>query len=120
MITKADLEEAIAECQGVRSPTAATCIKLAAFLIIQKELYGENAESLHYSFAPYPLPRITESTEENKSGSDTVGGFGDTEFLLAIEGKKPERMWKLLDELMSVLKITQPRLYYEVLRKIND
>ena len=44
MITEQDLREAIAECQGQRNPNANTCIKLAAFLTIQRELYGKEQE----------------------------------------------------------------------------
>ena len=40
MITEQDLQEAIAECKGQRNPNSSTCIKLAAFLTIQKELFG--------------------------------------------------------------------------------
>ena len=39
MITEKDLQEAIAECKGKRNPDSSTCIKLAAFLIIQEHLY---------------------------------------------------------------------------------
>ena len=53
MITKYDLEAAIAECQGKRNPDASTCIKLAAFLTIKKEMYGEEKEAVPaYSYAP--------------------------------------------------------------------
>ena len=44
MITEKDLQEAIAECQGQRNPNASTCIKLAAFLTIQKELFGKSEQ----------------------------------------------------------------------------
>ena len=41
MITENDLQEAIAECEGVRNPTANTCLKLAAFYTIKDKLYPE-------------------------------------------------------------------------------
>ena len=44
MITERDLQEAIAECNGERNPNANTCIKLAAFLTIQKEMFGKPEE----------------------------------------------------------------------------
>ena len=45
MITEKDLQEAIAECQGQRNPTTSTCIKLAAFYTIRRELFGEEKEA---------------------------------------------------------------------------
>ena len=44
LITEQDLKEAIAECQGQRNPTTNTCIKLAAFLTIQKEMFGNSEQ----------------------------------------------------------------------------
>ena len=52
MITKHDLQEAIAECEGQRNPTANTCIKLAAFYTIKQHLFPD--EEFNYSFAPVP------------------------------------------------------------------
>ena len=45
MITEKDLQEAIAECQGQRNPNANTCIKLAAFYTIRRELFGEEKDA---------------------------------------------------------------------------
>lgn len=108
MITEYDLQEAIAECQGVRNPNANTCIKLAAFLTIRKELYGEKDEKAEipmYSFDP---------------PADTIAYHGDTEFAQMIEGRKPEDVWPIIDELMSTVQVIQPRLYDAVIRKIKD
>lgn len=108
MITEFDLQEAIAECQGVRNPNANTCIKLAAFLTIQKELYGDKAdrETPLYSYDQPPV--------------ETVGYYGETEFAKVIEGRKPDDVWPIIVELMSTVQVVQPRLYDAVLRKIND
>ena len=46
------LDEAIAECQGQRNPDSKTCMMLAAFLTIKKELYPEHYSPPGYSFAP--------------------------------------------------------------------
>lgn len=108
MITEQDLREAIAECQGQRNPNASTCIKLAAFLTIQKELYGEK-ETPSYSFASSP-PEY----------DDYIVFDGDSEFAEAIDGKKQEKVLPILDELMSVLSAIQPRLYRGVLDKLKD
>lgn len=107
MITEHDLQEAIAECQGARNPNASTCIKLAAFLIIQKEMYGEKEPVPQYSFDTQP-------------SDGTIEYYSDTEFGELIEGKKQKDIFPIIDELMSTLSVIQPRVYASVIRKIKD
>lgn len=108
MITKHDLEEAIAECQGQRNPNANTCIKLAAFYTIKREMFGEGEQSM-YSFSPPPI-------EEKES----VGGYGDSEFLESVAGKPINDVMLVMDELMESMKVLQPRIYDSVIRKIQN
>ena len=107
MITEQALQEAIAECKGERNPNASTAIKLAAFLTIQKEMYGTPT----YSFAPKP--------QIEYSAADEIGEYGDSEFLQAIKGKDPSDVWKVVDDLMDTLKMVNPRVYAGVMRKIQ-
>lgn len=118
MITEKDLQEAIAECQGERNPNANTCIKLAAFYTIRNELFGnsgkfptvaESATVPAYSYAATP-----EQVEA------TIDYYSDTEFSQAIDGRREGEIWPIMDELMSVLQATNPRLYAGVMRKIED
>ena len=113
MITEKDLQEAIAECQGTRNPNSSTCIKLASFLTIQDHLFGKKEESTmlnksEYSFASEPKPK------------EVIGYSSDTEFAQLINGREPNEVWKIIDELMSVLQAINPRLYNGVLRKIES
>lgn len=115
MITEQDLQEAIAECQGVRNPTASTCIKLAAFLTIKEHLFGDRSDetrlsALNYSFASDPAEQVEK----------TIEYLSDTEFSAAINGRRSGDIWPVVDELMSVLQATNPRLYAGVMRKIED
>lgn len=114
MITEKDLQEAIAECQGERNPNANTCIKLAAFYIIQEHLYGKPDEMRaimpEYSYAVDPVNDV----------ETTIDYYSDTEFSRAIDGKQASEIWPVMDELMSVLQATNPRLYAGVMRKIED
>jgi len=105
LITEKDLQEAIAECQGQRNPTASTCIKLAAFYTIRRELFGEDKEMLPgYSFQAGP------SVIENDSG---------TEFAQAINGRKQEDFWPLMDEMMDTIHAIHPRLYRAVMDRLR-
>lgn len=111
MITEHDLREAIAECQGIRNPNADTCIKLASFLTIQREMFGEqkNDEPSGYSFASTPTEHV-ETVIEYES---------DTEFSKAIYGKDAMQMWEIVDEAMSAIQVLNPQLYKSIIRKIE-
>lgn len=107
MITKHDLEAAIAECQGKRNPDANTCIKLAAFYTIQREMFGEekDAEPVSYSYAPPPDPAIEIDS--------------DSEFANLVNGREQGEIMPIIDELMETLKMIQPRLYNAVIEKLS-
>lgn len=110
MISEKDLQEAIAECLGQRSPNANTCIKLAAFYIIKNQLYGEKEVEQDilppsYSFAPAPDERIKE--------------YGDTPFYKAIAGRMPDDIWPIIDEVFTALMAVNPRLYQAAMRKLS-
>lgn len=113
MITEKDLCEAIAECQGARKPDANTCIKLAAFYIIKNEMYGQQEET-----SPI-LPAYSYSAASEQVET-TIDYYSDTEFSEAIDGRRAADIWPIIDELMSVLQATNPRLYAGVMRKINS
>lgn len=104
MITKKDLDEAIKECQGVRSPNASTCIKLAAFYTIKREMYPDRKEEPGYS----------------QDAPDVVSYDSGTEFADLINGQQVTRVLEVFDELMGSLQIVEPRLYAAVLRKFSE
>ena len=116
LITEQDLKEAIAECQGQRNPNANTCIKLAAFLTIQKEMFGESEQGKElknesiksYSYQP------ADKTEK------IVDYPVDTEFGKLIDGQIAADVWDVMQELMDALKITNPKLYNFALRKLEQ
>ena len=106
MITKQDLVQAISECQGERNPNANTCIKLAAFLTIQRELYGDDEKIEHPSYSFAPAPDIT------------IMADGNSDFARVIDGRNQMEVIPIIDELMSTLQIIQPRLYNAVMDKL--
>ena len=107
MITEHDLREAIAECEGKRNPTADTCIKLAAFYTILREMYPVPQE-----------PAVQEPVVMRYSGAARY--TSDTEFGQLVEKLPPEQIMPVMDELMSTLQVLQPRLYAGVLRKLEN
>ena len=108
MIRADDLRAAIAECQGERNPNAHTCMKLAAYYTILREI--EPDEKPDYSYGSSPV----------KPQHDTVEYSSDTEFSAAIKGKNGAFAWSVMDELMSTLKVIQPGLYASVLRRLRE
>ena len=104
MITEHDLQEAIAECNGVRNPTASTAIKLAALYTVKDHLFGEQPQ-IGYSYAP--------------PASTGVQIDSDSEFAQIISGRNQDEIWPIMDELMQTLSAIQPRLYDAVMRKLE-
>lgn len=113
MITIPDLQAAIAECQGERNPNANTCIKLAAYYTILNQMEGKPeptySENPNYSYAPAP-----ETEAKTLITYDSGSEFSD-----AIYKQDASRIWSVMDELMEVLHVTQPRLYNGVLNQIR-
>ena len=102
MISKRELERAIAECE--RDPMSyASCEKLANFITMYNFYYGS------------PLPHAVKVEEQ-----EVIGEHGSSDFLSCISGKDAEKVWKLLDEFVASVHVLQPRLYDAFFRKLND
>ena len=114
MITEQDLTEAIAECVGKRNPDANTCIKLAAYYTIMREMFGKGDDDKSdaqiippsYSFSAPPDDSIVQYT-------------GDSEFAQAVSGKPIQAGLSLTDEVMTALKVGFPRLYDATMIKLR-
>lgn len=111
MITEQDLQEAIAECLGQRDPNANTCIKLAAFYIIRKEMFG-NPDPVQF-----PVYSRFSPTEESETH---VTYYSDTEFSQIVNGMESTRAWKLVDDLVSTLAVLHPRLYNSFIKEMEE
>ena len=117
MITEKDLQEAIAECQGQRNPNANTCIKLAAFLTIQRELFGESEKSENIKIADKPNSYSYQSADNKEKIVDYPV---DTDFGKLIDGQIAANVWGVMQELMDTLQITNPKLYSFAIRKLEQ
>lgn len=103
MITEYDLQAAIAECQGQKNPTASTCIKLAAFYTIKRELFPEESEPIRKNAYSY-----------------SSGAYeGGSEFAKLVNSKETREVYAVFDELMETIQVLNPRLYASVLRKLS-
>lgn len=107
MITEKDLQEAIAECLGDRTPNANTCIKLAAYYTIQNELYPKEEKKME----------MVDRGQSFEAPQTKI--YSESEFAHAINRLSSEEAWYIMDELMETLKVINPRLYAGVMRKIE-
>ena len=98
MITLRDLQEAIAECKWQRNPNAQTCLKLAAYYIIE-----DHMKPPAHSYAT----------------GETIRNEGESEFARAVSGKSTEEVIRVMDDLMETLQVIHPKLYDDVIRKLK-
>ena len=114
MLDKAEIRAAIAKLEFDES-SYSNYAKLASLYVIRDKMQEEergdgNGFVGYYSGAPAPV-----SVEPA-----TVGEYGDSEFLLAVAGKSPEKAWAVVDELMDTLSLVNRKVYDSVLRKIKS
>ena len=107
MITREQLDEAICEMQGQRHPDANTCLKLASYYTIKKEMFpeGEPRQMDGYSYAP---------------PTDTIDLDSGTEFAETVKRMSAGDAWRKLDEVMTALYVINPALYRRILRDLRE
>ena len=112
MLDEAEIRKEIARLEYEES-SYPNYAKLANLYVIRDKMQGaENARDKfvgYYSGAPAPV------TAEQA----TVGEYGDSEFLLAVAGKDPEKAWTVIDELMDTLALVNRKVYDSVMRKVK-
>lgn len=79
--------------------------KLAALYIIQNQHETRNAYTPIATYSGEAVP-------------DTA--FGDSEFMQAVKDCDAIKAWGVMDELMDALKVTNTRVYDNVMRKLNN
>ena len=117
MITEKEVAQAIDEC--MREPVTGTKrAVLADLIIIQDYLFGEPTRATKPSQMPYPMQSYSAPPiEQVETIIETNGG---SEFLKAVDGRKADKVWKLIDELVEAVKILHPRMYSTFIDKIQD
>lgn len=114
MITEKEVVQAIEEC--MREPvTGNKRAVLADLIIIQDYLFGEpmQAQDTQQPMQSHSAPPIEQV--ETYIHTD-----GDSEFLKAVDGRKADKVWKLIDELVEAVKILHPRMYTTFIDKVQD
>ena len=97
MISKETLDKEILDLETNRDTTYVTCERLAWLYIVRDHITGQQ------QVQPTPLDIS-----------------GDSEFLQAVDGKNSVAVWSIMDDLMDTLRVTAPRVYSNILRKIKE
>lgn len=114
MITEKEIEQAIKEC--LREPvTGNKRAVLADLIIIQDYLFGEPMQAQEV-----PKPTQSYSAPPMEQVENYIQTNGDSEFLKAVDGRKADKVWKLIDELVEAVKILHPRMYTTFIDKVQD
>lgn len=116
MITEKEIEQAIKEC--LREPvTGNKRAVLADLIIIQDYLFGETTKAQE---APQPHPMQSYSAPPMEQVETYIETSCDSEFLKAVDGRRADKVWKLMDELVEAVKILHPRMYTTFIDKVQD
>lgn len=116
MITEKEVAQAIEEC--IREPvTGNKRAVLADLIIIQDYLFGEPMQAQE---APQPMPMQSYSAPPMEQVETYIETTGDSEFLKAVDGRRADKVWKLIDELVEAVKILHPRMYTTFIDKAQD
>ena len=117
MITEKEVAQAIEQC--MQEPvTGNKRAVLADLIIIQDYLFGEPTRAQEVPQIPVPMQSYSAPPMEQVE--IYVETNGDSEFLKAVDGRKAERVWPLINELVEAVKILHPRMYTTFIDKVQD
>lgn len=120
MLDKAEIRKEIARLEYEES-SYHNYAMLADLYTIRKQMQedeqGNRSMRMQaYSGAPAPA---AQTAAPQTAIMQKVGSYGDSDFLRAIEGKAPSKVWAIMDELMDTLAVVNERVYNSVMQKIG-
>ena len=116
MITEKEVAQAIEQC--MQEPvTGNKRAVLADLIIIQDYLFGEPTRAQE---VPQPMPIQSYSAPPMEQVEIYVETNGDSEFLKAVNDKKADRAWRLMNELVEAVRILHPNMYTSFIDKVLD
>ncbi len=116
MITEKEVAQAIEQC--MQEPvTGNKRAVLADLIIIQDYLFGEPKRAQE---VPQSMPMQSYSAPPMEQVEIYVETNGDSEFLKAVNDKKADRAWRLMNELVEAVRILHPNMYTSFIDKVLD
>ena len=117
MITEKEVAQAIEQC--MQDPiTGNKRAVLADLIIIQDYLFGEPTRAQEVQQMPMPMQSYSAPPMEQVE--IYVETNGDSEFLKAVNDKKADRAWRLMNELVEAVRILHPNMYTSFIDKVLD
>lgn len=103
-----EIEWAISELEQEESSEKRYTL-LAALYTCRNELLGLSA----------PQPQIASYSEAASPSGETLGQYGDSDFLRAVSGKNAAAVWSVMNEHMRAIRVVNPNVYEGVMRKLK-
>ena len=91
---------------------------LADLIIIQDYLFGEPTRAREVPQMPMPMQSYSAPPMEQVE--IYVETNGDSEFLKAVNDKRADRAWRLMNELVEAVRILHPNMYTSFIDKVLD
>ena len=115
MLDEAEIRKEIARLEYEES-SYPNYAKLADLYTIRRQMQEgaqENRSRRVYAYSGDPAPApVSVQTQ-------TVGEYGDSDFLRAVAGKEPAKVWPIVDELMDTLSVVNAKVYNSVMHRID-
>jgi len=80
----------------------------------------QNAEKLAVFYTLYDHLLSAQRSNNGINKEITIGRYEGSCLYQAISGRNAKEVWRIMNELMKVIKVSQPELYESTLRKINS
>lgn len=120
MLDKAEIRKEIARLEYEES-SYHNYAMLADLYTIRKQMQEDERGSRSTRMQAYssdPAPAVQTMAQQTEI-LQTVGSYGDSDFLRAVTGKDPAKVWPIMDELMDTLAIVNAKVYNSVMQKIK-
>ena len=120
MLDKAEIRKEIARLEYEESSYHNYAMLADLYTIrkqMQEEEQGSRSMRLH-AYSGAPTPAVQTAAPQAKD-PQTVGSYGDSDFLRAIAEKNPSKIWPIVDELMDTLSVVNAKVYNSVMQKIK-
>ena len=128
MIDAQEVSEAIAEIEASRNQSPGDCLRLASLYTIRDHL-GSPQNTGKIALETFSRPEGYSYIPFSQSaGNDAIRPEiqvpadmrGESEFLEAVDGKTVKDVLQILDDLLDTLRVTGPRAYASVIRRLRD
>ena len=120
MLDKAEIRKEIARLEYEES-SYHNYAMLADLYTIRKQMQEDEQGSRSTRMQAYsgdPAP-IVQTAAPQAEAMQAVGSYGDSDFLRAVTGKDPSKVWPIMDELMDTVLLVKSSVYDSVMRKIS-